>query len=84
VNVNVRKVIHDDIENSRFYIIIDEAKDEEKKMIIILWFVDKYRFIREPFVHVVNMNNTTIMILKQEVCNVLSRYDLFEEYIWGQ
>lgn len=31
MSVNVRKVIHDNIENSRFYIIIDEAKDEEKK-----------------------------------------------------
>jgi len=79
---NVRRVIHDEIEDSNFCIIIDEAKQEQ--ITIILWFVDKDGFIWEHFFHVMHVKNTTTLILKQKVCNVVSRYDIFVEHIRGQ
>jgi hypothetical protein len=50
-------------------------------MTIILRFVDKDDFIREHFFYVVHVKDTMTLTLKQEVCNVLSRYDLLVEHI---
>ncbi|KAJ9174012.1 hypothetical protein P3X46_017087 [Hevea brasiliensis] len=55
-----------------------------KQMAIILRFVDKEGFIREPFFDVVHVKDTTSLTLKKEICNVLSRYDLHVENIRGQ
>ena len=83
---NVQRVIHDEIEDSNFCIIIDEARYEAKQeqITIILWFVDKDGFIWEHFFHVMHVKNTTTLILKQKVCNILSRYDILVEHIRGQ
>ena len=45
-------------------------------MTIILRFVDEDGFIMERFFHIVHVKDTIALILKNKICNVLSRYDL--------
>ncbi|KAG6626865.1 hypothetical protein CIPAW_15G082100 [Carya illinoinensis] len=44
-------------------------------------FVDKDGFIRERFFHIVHVKNTMALTLKNEICVLLSRYDLQIENI---
>ena len=53
-------------------------------MAIILRFVDKEGFIKERFFHIVHVRDTTALTLKNEICVVLSHYNLHIENIWGQ
>ena len=82
----VRNAIHEEIGDAKFCILVDEARDELKReqMAIILRFVDKEGFIRERFFHVVHVRDTTALTLKNEICAVLSHYNLHIENIRGQ
>lgn len=82
----VRGVIREEIGDAKFCIIIDEARDESKReqMAIILRFVDKHGFIRERFFDIVHVKDTTALTLKNEICAVLSHYNLQIENIRGQ
>ena len=53
-------------------------------MAIILRSVDKEGFMKECFFHVVHVRDTTALTLKNEICVVLSRYNLHIENIQGQ
>ncbi|XP_075670427.1 uncharacterized protein LOC142640237 [Castanea sativa] len=53
-------------------------------MAIILRFVDKEGFIKERFFHVVHVRDTTALTLKNEICVILSHYNLHIENIRGQ
>ena len=53
-------------------------------MAIILRFVDKEGFIKERFFHVVPVRDTIALTLKNEVCAVLSHYNLHIENIRSQ
>ena len=82
----MRNAIREEIRDAKFCILIDEAWDESKReqMAIILRFVDKEGFIKERFFHVVHVRDTTALILKNEICAVLSCYNLHIENIRGQ
>ena len=71
---NVRNAIHEEIEDAKFCILVDEAWDESKReqMTIILRFVDKNGFIKERFFYVVHVRDTIALNLKKEICAVLS------------
>jgi heme/copper-type cytochrome/quinol oxidase subunit 4 len=66
-------------------IIVEEARDEAKKeqITIILWFFWQWWFHFIAFFHIVHVKDITLT-LKQEMCNVLSLYNLLVEHIWGQ
>ncbi|KAL4602821.1 hypothetical protein ACB092_10G081900 [Castanea dentata] len=83
---NMRNAIREEIRDSKFCILIDEARDELKReqMVIILRFVDKNGFIKEGFFHVVHVRDTTTLTLKKEICFVLSCYNVHIENIRGQ
>ena len=53
-------------------------------MAIILRFVDKEGFIKECFFHVVHVRDITALILKNEICVVLSRNNVHIENIRDQ
>ena len=57
----IRSVIREEIGESKFCIIVDEARDESKKeqMAIVLRFVDKVGFVREYFFDLVHVSDTT-------------------------
>ena len=66
----VRNAIREEIGDTKFCILVDEARDESKRepMAIILRFVDKEGFFKERFFHVVNVRDTIALILKNEIC----------------
>ena len=82
---NVRNAIREEIGDAKFCILVDEARNESKReqMAIILRFVDKEGFIKEHFFHVVHIKDTTTLTLKNEICAVLSHYNLHIENIRG-
>ena len=72
--------------DAKFCIIIDEARDESKReqMSVVLTFVDKEGFIREPFFDLVHVQDTSSSNLKKKVCNVLSQHNLSIQNLRGQ
>ena len=83
---NVRNAIYEEIGDAKFCILVDKARDESKReqMAIILRFIDKKGFIKEHFFHVMHVRNTTALTLKNEICAVISYYNLHVENIQGQ
>ena len=82
----VQKSIREEIGNSKFCIMVDEARDESKKeqMAIVLRFVNKEGFIKERFLDLIHVNNTTALTLKESICAVLSANGLSIQDIRGQ
>jgi GGDEF domain-containing protein len=82
----VREHIREEIGNSKFCILIDEARDESNKeqMALVLRFVDKCGLIRERFFDVEHMNDTTSLTLKKTTCDILSRHNLDVSNLRGQ
>ncbi|XP_059434146.1 uncharacterized protein LOC132167252 [Corylus avellana] len=82
----VRHKIREDIGDSKFCIIVDEAQDESNReqMAIVLRFVDKDGFIQERFFDLVHVKDTSALTLKNEISDVLSRYRLDIQNICGQ
>ncbi|KAK8302489.1 hypothetical protein V6Z11_D04G089300 [Gossypium hirsutum] len=65
----VHHKIPKDIGNSKFCIIIYEARDESKReqMTIILRYVDEKGFIKENFFDLVHVQDTAVINLKKEI-----------------
>ena len=82
----VRNAIQEEINDAKFYIIVDEARDQSKReqMALVLRFVDKKGFIRERFFGLVYVKNTMSQTLKKEISAVLSHYNLSIQNIRGQ
>ncbi|XP_058734484.1 uncharacterized protein LOC131606207 [Vicia villosa] len=82
----VKKYIREEIGDSKFCIVVDEARDESKKeqMSLVLIFVDKEGFIQERFFGLARVNDTTSLTLKQKVCDILSLHSLDVSNIRGQ
>ncbi|XP_073119771.1 uncharacterized protein [Henckelia pumila] len=68
----IRNKIRDEIEDSKFCILVDEAKDVSNKeqMAIILRFVDTHVFLRERFFQIVHVHDTAAATLKKEICDL--------------
>jgi hypothetical protein len=82
----VREHIREEIGNSKFCILIDEARDESNKeqMALVLRFVDKCGLIQERFFDVEHVNDTTSLTLKKTTCDILSRHNLDVSNLRGQ
>ncbi|KAL9681677.1 hypothetical protein QQ045_013464 [Rhodiola kirilowii] len=82
----VRANIREEIGDSKFCILIDEAVDvaNKEQMAIILRFVDCKGIIRERFFKVISVVDTCSQTLKEEISKVLAEYDLKVEDIRGQ
>nr|KYP50112.1 Zinc finger MYM-type protein 1 [Cajanus cajan] len=70
----VKNHIREEVGDSKFCIIVDEARDESKKeqMALILRFVDKNGFIQERFFDIVHVKDTTTLTLKNELFEIFS------------
>jgi hypothetical protein len=75
---NVQCSIHHEIGDARFCLIIDEARDESRReqMALVFRFVDRSGFIRERFLDIVHIKDTTAVTLKEEISFVLSHHNL--------
>ncbi|XP_058776824.1 uncharacterized protein LOC131651174 [Vicia villosa] len=82
----VKKHIREEIGDSKFCIVVDEARDESKKekMALVLRFVDKVGLIQERFFDVAHVKDTTSLTLKEAICDILSRHNLDVSNIRGQ
>lgn len=82
----VRKHICEEIGDSKFCIVVDEARDESKReqMSLVLRFVDKVGLIQERFFFVAHVKDTTALTLKEKVCDILSRHNLDVSNMRGQ
>ncbi|XP_073137031.1 uncharacterized protein [Henckelia pumila] len=82
----MRDKIREEIGESKFCILVDEAIDESNKeqMAIILRYVDQDGFIRERFFEVVHVENTSALTLKKEICNVFNQYNLLTKNLRRQ
>lgn len=82
----VRNKIREDIEDSKFCIIVDETHDESKReqMALVLRFVNKYGFIQERFFDLVHVKDTSTLILKDKISIIFSCYSLDIQNIHGQ
>ncbi|XP_020411638.1 uncharacterized protein LOC18793132 [Prunus persica] len=67
-STKVKKAICEEIGESNFCIIVDEARDESKReqMAIVLRFVDKEGLIQERFFGLVHVSDTEALTLKKE------------------
>ena len=74
----VRKLIREEVGNSKYCILVDEAVDEANKeqMAIILRYVDCHGFIRERFFDMVSVPDTRALTLKNEITTVLGQHEL--------
>ncbi|XP_047314234.1 zinc finger MYM-type protein 1-like [Impatiens glandulifera] len=82
----VRKKIREEIEDAKFCILVDEAKDisNKEQVSIILRFVDCLGILQERFFDIVNVPNTTASTLKKSISDVLSRHNLNVTNMRGQ
>ena len=82
----VRSTIREEIGDSKFYIIVDEARDESKReqMALILRFVDNEGCLKERFFDIVHVEDTSALTLKNEISAVLARHNLNIQNIYGQ
>ncbi|XP_071737172.1 uncharacterized protein [Rutidosis leptorrhynchoides] len=83
---NVRKHIRNEVGDSYFCVMIDEARDESKQeqMAIVLRFVDKDGLIRERFLTLVHVYDTCSLTLKTNLWNQLLHYQFDTTKIRGQ
>ena len=74
----MRKLIREEVGNSKYCILVDEAVDEANKeqMAIILRYVDCHGFIRERFFDMVSVPDTRALTLKNEITTVLGQHEL--------
>ena len=82
----VRKLIREEVGNSKYCILVDEAVDEANKeqMAIILRYVDCHGFIRERFFDMVSVLDIRALTLKNEITTVLGQHELLVENLRGQ
>jgi hypothetical protein len=83
---NVQKVIRNEIGDAKYCLIVDESRDESRReqMALVVRFVDQEGFIRERFLDIVHVHDTTSATLKHELCFVLSHHNLDVKNIRGQ
>jgi len=66
---NVQFSIRHEIGDARFYLIVDETRDESKReqMTLVIRFVDRSGFIRERFLDIIHVKDTTASTLEEEI-----------------
>ena len=56
-----QKIIRDEIGDAKFCLIVDESRDESarEQMALVFLFADEKGFIREHFLDIAHVNDTT-------------------------
>ncbi|KAL9675399.1 hypothetical protein QQ045_003601 [Rhodiola kirilowii] len=81
----IRRII-EEIGDDVFTLLVDESSDVSYKeqMAVILRFVDKYGIIKERFIGVVHVKDTSTMSLKSAIDSLFSEYGLSLKSVRGQ
>ncbi|GJV44619.1 zinc finger MYM-type protein 1-like protein [Tanacetum coccineum] len=82
----VRKRIRTEVGDSYFCVMVDESRDESKKeqMAIVLRFIDTNGVIREIFLDLVHVSDTSAITLKTHLWKKLLQYEFDTSKIRGQ
>ncbi|XP_076904605.1 uncharacterized protein LOC143560113 [Bidens hawaiensis] len=82
----VLKKIFDELGDDFFSILVDESRDVSKKeqMAMVLRYVDKFRFVKERFVGLVHVMETTALSIKKAIHELFAHYNLSLSRIRGQ
>ncbi|XP_074337011.1 uncharacterized protein LOC141674187 [Apium graveolens] len=82
----VNDLICDEIDDAKYCLIVDESRDISKReqMAIVVRFADKSGFVRERFLNLVHVKDTTSLTLKTEICAILSHHNLNVQNIRGR
>ncbi|CAN0904388.1 Zinc finger MYM-type protein 1 [Linum grandiflorum] len=82
----VRRKIREEIGDSCFSILVDEAVDEagREQMSVILRYVNSRGIVNERFFALKSVAETSAETLKEAICDVLSQYDLQVDKLRGQ
>ncbi|XP_076930316.1 uncharacterized protein LOC143595062 [Bidens hawaiensis] len=74
----VVKKIFDELGDDVFSILVDESRDVSKKeqMDVVLRYVDKFGFVKERFVDLVHVMETTVLSLKKAIDELFAHYNL--------
>lgn len=79
-----QKLICDEIDDAKFCLIIDGSRDEfAREQMALVRFVDKEGFIRERFLDIAHVHDTSSATLKKEICSLLSSHKLDVQNIRG-
>ncbi|CAN1190219.1 Zinc finger MYM-type protein 1 [Linum perenne] len=82
----VRWQIREEVGDSYFSILVDEAQDASgrEQMALIFRFVNSAGILTERFFAIKGVSETSSETLKQVICDVLSQYNLQVEKLRGQ
>ncbi|KAK9047973.1 hypothetical protein SSX86_033065 [Deinandra increscens subsp. villosa] len=82
----VLKMIFEELGDDVFSILVDESRDVSKKeqMAVVLRYVDKLGFVKERFIGLVHVKETTALSLKHAIDELFAHYNLSLDRVRGQ
>ena len=82
----VRQAILEEIDHGVFGLLVDESADvsHKEQMGVVFRFVDKSEAIKERFIGVVHVKETSSLILKSAIDELLARYGMSITNVRGQ
>ncbi|XP_076889284.1 uncharacterized protein LOC143540003 [Bidens hawaiensis] len=82
----VLKRIFEELNDDVFSILVDESRDISKKeqMAVVLRYVDKLGFVKERFIGLVHVMETTALSLKAAIDDLFARHNLSIGRVRGQ
>ncbi|XP_076907655.1 uncharacterized protein LOC143564184 [Bidens hawaiensis] len=82
----VLKRIFEELNDDVFSILVDESRDISKKeqMAMVLRYVDKLGFVKERFIGLVHVMETTVLSLKSAIDDLFARHNLSIGRVRGQ
>jgi hypothetical protein len=84
-NENVDSIL-EDLGNDMFCLLVDESRDVscKEQMVVVLRYVDKCGIMKERFVGVVHVTETTSSHLKSYIDSLLAKFKLSLKQVRGQ
>ena len=82
----VRQAILEEISHGVFGLLVNESADvsHKEQMGVVLWFVDKRGAIKERFIGVVHVKETSSLALKSAIDDLFARYGMSVKNVRGQ
>ncbi|KAL6494170.1 hypothetical protein OROGR_032079 [Orobanche gracilis] len=82
----VRDMVREELGCEPYCILVDEAQDASKReqMCVILRFVDKMGYLRERFLAIKSVSDTTSLNLKNQISGILVHHNLQVQKMRGQ
>ncbi|XP_023633335.1 zinc finger MYM-type protein 1 [Capsella rubella] len=82
----VTKSIIEEMDNDVFGLLVDESADvsDKEQMAVVFRFVDKYGLVKERFVGIIHVKETSSISLKYAIDSLFAKYGLSLKQVRGQ